>query len=100
MKDIKNFKSLARMGDTGLKRHFLESRFAELSGGSADFTCLLAEYAIRTFGGVGGPPREGRSYPVGRSRQSSSPGKGSRLGTRSNTFLNAPFRAFFALAEM
>jgi len=34
------------------------------SGRSSDFTSLLAEYAIRTLGGVGGPPREGRSYPV------------------------------------
>ena len=31
------------------------------------FTCLLAEYAIRTLGGVGGTPRKGRSYPVLRS---------------------------------
>ena len=35
------------------------------SGRSSDFTCLLAVYATRTYGGVGGPPREGRSYPVG-----------------------------------
>ena len=32
-------------------------------GRSSDFTSLLAVYAIRTHGGVGGPPREGRSYP-------------------------------------
>jgi len=41
-----------------------EARFAACSGRAADFTCLLAEYAIRTLGRVGGPPREGRSYPV------------------------------------
>ena len=41
-----------------------ETRFAACSGRVADFTCLLAEYAIRTFGGVGGLLSNGESYPV------------------------------------
>jgi len=52
------------MGDTGLKRHSPESRFAELLGGSADFTCLTAVYAIRTYGGVGGPLSDGGPIPI------------------------------------
>ena len=55
---LKTFRLLAHMGDTNLKRHFSESRFAEFSGGSADFTGLTAVYAIRTYGGVGGTPQQ------------------------------------------
>jgi len=56
---------LPRMGNHVHSSKTPDARFATCSGRVADFTCLLAEYAIRTLGGVGGTPRKGRSYPVG-----------------------------------
>ena len=51
------------MGIHVRSRHKRKARFAACSGRAADSTCLLAEYAIRTFGEVGGLLSNEESYP-------------------------------------